>query len=420
MGTRRFEEKWQLLRFQELGTTYGGLSGKTSADFATGDAHYVSFLDVLDSPILTPRQFERVRVSDVECQNRVAAGDVLYNATSETPEDLAMGSMVSVDADGLYLNSFCFGFRVLDRYRCDPLFLAYWSRGIPGRNSMRALAQGATRYNLSKRRFLALEVPVPSLSEQRAIAAVLSDVDELIGSLKALIAKKRAIKQATMQQLLTGRTRLPGFGGEWSEGRLGDIAQLHREHIVPDPASDAPYMHFSLPAYDAGQHPAVEPSTAIRSGKFRVPNDAILVSRLNPRIARVWAPTCAGPNAIASTEFLVLTPKMSVNRMFLYSLCSAPQFCKRMVLAATGTTGSHQRVNRDDAMNLTIRFPEDPSEQGAIATILSDMDAEIAALEHRLDKTHAIKQGMMQQLLTGTIRLPIPNDDTEDDHAHDV
>ena len=90
-----------------------------------------------------------------------------------------------------------------------------------------------------------------------------------------------------------------------------------------------------------------------------------------------------------------------------------------MVLAVTGTTGSHQRVNRDDAMKLPIRFPEDPSEQRAIATVLSDMDAEITALEHRLDKTRAIKQGMMQQLLTGSIRLPIPEDDTSD-NDHDA
>ena len=266
----------------------------------------------------------------------------------------------------------------------------------------------------------AYRIHLPRPNEQRGIVAVLSDVDELIGSLEALIAKKRAIKQAAMQELLTGRTRLPGFGGEWEEGSLGLIAQLHREHVVPDPANETPYMHFSLPAYDAGRRPVMEHGEAIRSGKFRVPSDAILLSRLNPRIPRVWAPTRIGPNAVASTEFLVMTPKASTVRAFLYYLCSSREFSERMVLAVTGTTGSHQRVNRADAMQLVVRFPGDSREQRAIATVLCDMDAEIAALDHRLDKTRAIKQGMMQQLLTGSIRLPIPDDHAEDDDSHDA
>ena len=261
-------------------------------------------------------------------------------------------------------------------------------------------------------------LPLPPLAEQRAIAAVLSDVDGLIGSLEALIEKKRAIKRAAMQQLLTGRTRLPGFEGEWGAGRLGDVAQLHRDHVMPSDEDHAGYEVFSLPAYDAGRSPSMEPSAAIQSGKFRVPRNAVLLSRLNPRIPRVWAPPSVGPNAIASTEFLVLTPRESAVRAFLFWLCSSPQFCDRMVAAVTGTTGSHQRVNRIDAMNLRIRVPPLP-EQRAIANVLTDMDAEIAALERREAKTRAIKQGMMQQLLTGSIRLPIPDDGMEGE-SHDA
>ena len=214
-NTARFEGAWEEVTLGEIGRTYAGLSGKTSADFGQGNARYVSFLDVLEQATVTWRRFGRVRVSCAESQNRVVSGDVLFNATSETPEDLAMGSMALVDIDELYLNSFCFGFRIADRNRCDPLFLAYCFRGIPGREAMYGLAQGATRYNLSKQRFLRIQITLPPLAEQRAIVGVLSDVDELIESLEALIAKKRAIKQAAMQELLTGKTRLPGFGGEW-------------------------------------------------------------------------------------------------------------------------------------------------------------------------------------------------------------
>ena len=205
-----FEGEWERVSLGRIARTYGGLAGKTKADFGDGTARYVSFLDVLENVVLTRQRFDRVRVSPSESQNPVGAGDVLFNATSETPEDLAMGSVVDFDStDSLYLNSFCFGVRIVAPERCDPLFLAYLSRGAPGRRLMYALAQGATRYNLSTRRFLGLRFPLPPLPEQRAIATVLSDMDAEIAALARRLAKIRALKQGMMQQLLTGTIRLP-------------------------------------------------------------------------------------------------------------------------------------------------------------------------------------------------------------------
>ena len=209
-----------------------------------------------------------------------------------------------------------------------------------------------------------------------------------------------------MPEMDAGAPQPPAFEGEWQEGRLQDIAQLHREHVIPDTTNDTPYAHFSLPAYDAGKTPTIDSGAAIRSGKFRVPSNAVLVSRLNPRIARVWAPASAESNAVASTEFLVLTPRTTATRAFLYYLCSSPQFWERMVLSVTGTTGSHQRVNRNDAMTLAMRFPEDAAEQHAICTVLSDVDKLIASLEALIAKKRDIKKAAMQQLLTGRTRLP--------------
>ncbi len=204
-----FSGGWTGIAVGRIAETYGGLAGKTKADFGTGSARYISFLDVLENVTITRRRFDRVRIARSESQHRVRTGDVLFNGTSETPEDLAMGAVVAVDADDLYLNSFCFGIRIHDRGQCDPLFLAYLSRGEPGRTATYALAQGATRYNLSKRRFLALELALPPLPEQRAIAAVLTDMDAEIAAVERRLDKTRAIKQGMMQQLLTGAIRLP-------------------------------------------------------------------------------------------------------------------------------------------------------------------------------------------------------------------
>jgi type I restriction enzyme S subunit len=165
------------------------------------------------------------------------------------------------------------------------------------------------------------------------------------------------------------------------------------------------FTYFSLPAFDAGKAPVAELGASIMSGKFRVPQGAILVSKLNPRIPRVWAPKAINSDAIASTEFLVLTPKEGISREFLFTICSSDFFCERLALAATGTTGSHQRISPGGALALKISVPTDVVEQAAVATVLSDMDAELDTLEQRRAKTAALKQGMMQELLTGRTRL---------------
>ena len=203
-----FSGAWEKTKMRHIGSIYGGLSGKTKVDFGIGNARYVTFLGVLENVILDMHHTERVRVGPGESQNRVIKGDLLFNASSETPGDLAIGAVMGEQLDNLYLNSFCFGFRVHDQNKYVPLFLAYFFRGSVGRSIMNALAQGATRYNMSKSQFLALELSIPPCDEQRAIATVLSDMDAEITALEQRRDKTIAIKQGIIQQLLTGRVRL--------------------------------------------------------------------------------------------------------------------------------------------------------------------------------------------------------------------
>ena len=203
-----FSGVWETISMGHIGSVYSGLSGKTKADFSTGNARYVTFLNVLENVILDTELFENVHITHGEVQNQVTKGDILFNGTSETPDDLAMGAVVGEQKEHLYLNSFCFGFRLYDQSKYHPVFLAYFYRGTTGRAKMYALAQGATRYNLSKAQFLKLELSIPEIDEQSAIATILSDMDTEIVSLKRRLDKTRAIKQGMMQQLLTGRVRL--------------------------------------------------------------------------------------------------------------------------------------------------------------------------------------------------------------------
>ena len=240
-------------------------------------------------------------------------------------------------------------------------------------------------------------------------------MDELIGSLEALIAKKRAIKQAVMQELLTGTTRLPGFGGEWETAELGAFVRIRARKISPaDVSDDTPCVELEHIRQADGRLTGHGTAGRTSSIKYRFRPRDILFGRLRPYLRKWWY---ADRTGVCSTEIWPLTvePERAASG-FVYALVQTERFLE----AAETSYGTHM-PRADWNVVSGIEFPLPPlPEQRAIATILSDMDSDITALERRLDKTRAIKQGMMQQLLTGSIRLPIPDDDTEDDDAHDA
>lgn len=202
-----YEGQWIEVILGNMGYTYNGLSGKSAADFGHGKAKYVTFLNVLNNPIIDCSLFESVDVKDGERQNGVKKGDLLFNTSSETPEEVGICATLEENVERLYLNSFCFGYRLKSEY--SPKFLAYFFRSKQGRDLMKMLAQGSTRYNLSKENLMKSSITIPQTKEEQdAIAAVLSDMDKEIAQLESRKSKYEAIKQGMMQQLLTGKIRL--------------------------------------------------------------------------------------------------------------------------------------------------------------------------------------------------------------------
>ncbi|WP_254219886.1 restriction endonuclease subunit S [Burkholderia multivorans] len=203
-----FSGEWEVRRLGELGATYGGLVGKSKKDFGHGVAQYVPFVNVMANVVIDPDAFDAVDVGVGEVQNKVLIGDLLFNGSSETPEELAMCSLVDRKIENLFLNSFCFGFRMKIDAPANGLFMAYFMRGPVGREFVKSLAQGSTRYNLSKLALLNGQLRLPGKDEQAAIAKVLSDMDAELAALEARRDKTRLLKQGMMQELLTGKTRL--------------------------------------------------------------------------------------------------------------------------------------------------------------------------------------------------------------------
>lgn len=265
------------------------------------------------------------------------------------------------------------------------------------------LATGNGQPNLNTKLIREIRVPFPPLPEQRAIAEALSDVDGLIGALDKLIAKKRAIKLAAMQQLLTGKTRLPGFHGAWERKRLGEIASIRNQKILPaNIAPETPCVELEHIGQNDGRLLDCSTAQGSTSTKYRFLTDDVLFGRLRSYLRKYWL---ADRDGICTTEIwpLAVNDQQAV-ASFLYAIVQTDWF----VEASSISYGTHMpRADWGVMRNLEVHLPQ-VDEQHAIASVLSDMDAEIEALEKRRDKTKQIKQGMMQQLLTGKIRLVSP------------
>ncbi|MGO3689710.1 hypothetical protein CAP47_02390 [Psychroflexus sp. S27] len=204
-----FSGEWVEKVLGKIGNTFGGLSGKSKKDFGSGNYHYITFMNVMFNTIIDTTILEKVNIKTGEQQNKARKGDLFFNTSSETPEEVGMCALLNENIEDLYLNSFCFGFRIKEEFRIDGLFFSYLMNSNVGRNLFLSLAQGATRYNLSKSNFNKLNIVIPqTIKEQKAIAKILSDMDLEIESLERKKEKYEEIKQGMMQELLTGRVRI--------------------------------------------------------------------------------------------------------------------------------------------------------------------------------------------------------------------
>jgi type I restriction enzyme S subunit len=267
---------------------------------------------------------------------------------------------------------------------------------------------GTTRLEFSIAALRKFPLPIPpTKKEQRAIASALSDVDGLLGGRDRLIAKKRDLKQAAMQQLLTGSTRLPGFHGEWEVKTLGGLAAFYKGQGLPKSALNEsgaePCIHygelFTRYPETIGE---IFSRTDSAVGVFRsVANDVLMpTSDVTPRgLAKASCVRVDG--VILGGDILVIRSDTNLIHGPFLSLVIRYEETQVLQLV-TGSTVYH--LYGSDMKNFTFSIPPLP-EQIAIAEVLSDMDAELAALEQQRDKTRALKQAMMQELLTGRTRL---------------
>ncbi|MGE0334711.1 MAG: restriction endonuclease subunit S [Gammaproteobacteria bacterium] len=308
----------------------------------------------------------------------------------------------------------------VDMKQVAPDFLGQYLNSWRGQKLIFEAAASTTQAALSMSNLREIFFARPPLPEQRAIATALSDVDALLGGLDRLIAKKRDLKQAAMQQLLTGQTRLPGFHGEWEVKRLGDHVTFLRNGVNSRaellPEGRVKYLHYgdihaSTDSFLSPQTlPSLPDAKAARLDRLR--DGDVIFADASEDIAGV----CKSVELRGTREIEVVSGLHTIAARFDKSVLAdsfkgflqhCPSFATHLRRLAAGT--KVYATNRSHIASVEMRLPS-VDEQTAIGAVLSDMGTELAALEARRDKTRALKQGMMQELLTGRTRLVWPED----------
>jgi len=397
--------EWEVKTFAELFAFRNGVNADKGS-YGQG----TRFINVLEpitySHINGPEITGQVTLPEsVVASYAVRRGDVLFNRTSETQEEVALAATY-LGTERVVFGGFVIRGRPLDQ-RLDPVYSGYALRAPCIRSQIIPMGQGAVRANVGQQNLGLVIVPLPSLAEQRSIAEALTDVDALLTSLDRLIAKHRDLKQAAMQQLLTGHTRLPGFKGEWVIKRIGDFTNCTAGGTPSTVV--ASYWGGSIPWMSSGElnlkhvdkvEGRITNEGLCNSSSKMIPKKCVLIGLAGQGKTR----------GTAAMNFIELCTNQSIAAIFpnttfipeyLYYNLDARYDELRELSAGDGGRGG---LNLTIIKSIAIPFPALP-EQTAIAEVLSDMDAELTALEHRRDKTRALKQGMMQELLTGRTRL---------------
>ena len=332
--------------------------------------------------------------ADIPDRIMVRPGDILVCVRNGSRDLIGKSALIDERAVGMTFGAFMAVFRS----EHGKLLHHVFQSGIFKKQINEHL--GATINQITNKSLNSFKVPLPPTDEERTeIANALSDVDALLATLDQVIAKKRDLKQATMQQLLTGETRLPGFGGDWDVVEFGDIANIRNEKILCSSTPEGtPCVELEFIGQANGRLLGYIEATGA-SSKYSFKEGDVLFGRLRAYLRKHWRATFDG---VCSTEIWPLIPRNErLYKGYLHLLVQMNSF----VDAACVSYGTH--MPRSDWAVLgkfEVQLPSVP-EQVAISASLSDMDAELEALENRLEKTRQLKQAMMQELLTGKTRL---------------
>lgn len=335
----------------EIGDFYGGLSGKNKNDFQGGNAKYVTYMNIFSNIALKTIVNDFVIIGENENQNRIEYGDVLFTGSSETPDECGMSSVVTEKiAEPLYLNSFCFGFRLQDKDLFLPDFLKYLFRDDNIRKQIGQTASGVTRFNVSKKRFAKVTIPLPPLPIQQVIVNILDKFTQLEAELQAELQARRAQYEYYRNELLN----FEGKDVEWK--MLGEVSKILRGTAITEKETIF------------GEFPVVAnaPNPIYFHGKSNRSGETIVIARSGAYSGLVsyW-----NKPFFLTDAFSIHPDNNLIKTKFVYFFLKTDQ--KKIHLMKKGSGVPHVRAN--DFESYSIPVPP-LSEQERIVAILDKFD----------------------------------------------
>ena len=385
-----FSDAWEQRKLGDVGETYTGLSGKTKADFGHGQARFVTYMNVFSNPISNPEMTEPIEIDPK--QNEVEVGDVFFTTSSETPEEVGMSSVLLEKRGKIYLNSFCFGFRPTEKI--DSYYLAYMLRSESAREKIILLAQGISRYNISKNKVMEIAVSLPSLDEQKLIGQYFRQLDNLITLHQRKFEKLTNVKKSMLEKMFPQNgssypeIRFKGFTDPWEQRKFEEIA-VRSSVICSD--DTLPRVEYEDIVSGTGRlNKDIYAKQSIKSGIAFHQGD-VLYGKLRPYLQNWLLPTFDG---LAVGDFWVLQPQ-NADSSFLYRLIQSRQFDE----VANQSTGTKMpRADWKLVSKTVFSIPSNISEQAAIGTYFTALDSLITLHQRELEKLQNIKKSMLEKM----------------------
>lgn len=387
---------WEMTTLAECGRWYSGGTPRTdNPEFWNGTIPWISAASMHDFFI---RKSDRcVTALGVENGTRLVPKDTIIFVVRGM--SLQNEFRIGITRTDVTFGQDCKALVANERFL--PLFLAYYLRSQ--QYEILGLVDEASHGTgkLPTEAISALEVPVPSLAEQRAIAGVLSSLDDKIDLLHRQNKTLESLAETLFRQWFIEEAE-----DDWEEVPLGNLVVHLKNGVTPSNRPAELFHHFSLPAFDSGRSPTVEFGSQILSNKYSVENGTILVSKLNPRFPRIWPIQNSPPNAVCSTEFQVLKPKDSAIFSYVYFLLTSEQSRDELAMSASGTSGSHQRVRPEDILKISCKFPSEARlvEFSQIVDVFISKSAENAT---QIRKLESLRDTLLPKLMSGEVRVEV-------------
>ena len=378
-----------------MGQTYTGLSGKTKDDFGHGQARFVTYMNVFSNPISNPEMTEPIEIDPK--QNEVEVGDVFFTTSSETPEEVGMSSILLEKRGKTYLNSFCFGFRPSEKI--DSYYLAYMLRSESTRAKIILLAQGISRYNISKNKVMEIAVSLPSLDEQKMIGQYFSQLDNLI-----TLHQRQHFLHSTPDISLSVRLIHPFYTSSWEQRKLGELV----DRVVRKNTNN----ESTLPLTISAQYGLVDQITYFNNRvASRDVSNYYLV--LNGEFAYNKSTSDGYPfgavkrldlyeKGVLSTLYIVFTPKkeQQIDSDFLTVFFDTDRWHKGVAERAAEGARNHGLLNisAEDFFDIDLSVPKDVAEQKQIGAFIRQLDNLITLHQRKFEKLTNVKKSMLEKM----------------------